>query len=177
MVHQNQGSDRGAERRQVPGVLPHRCGEPARAEAEQQAAAAQQVRDQSGSCVVALELRQGPAFGQRVVDERHRSQRLQTGHAHREHAQEAVPGGEVGFAAQVLVVSDGCQTQGCTAHAEALESQVNSNFGLVRERLDRGAVRREEQDGFRHEEGKLVGRFKKKKDVNIHAQVFSIQCD
>lgn len=176
LVHQNEGSERRAQRRQVPGVFPHHRREPAGAEAQQQADAAQQVRHQSGSSVVAFQLGQGPAFSQRMVDERHGCQRLQTSHTHGEQAEQAVPGGEVGFAAQVLVVGDGCQTQRCARHAQALQRQVNSNLRLVREGLDGGAVRREDEDGFGHEEGKLVGGLKKERKYTWAGVFYPVLC-
>lgn len=158
LVHHDKGSESGAEGPQVPGVIPDRRGEPGRAEAEQQAGTAEQVGDQSGRRMVAFEFGQGPAFGQRVVDERHGCQRLQPHRTQSEQAQQTVPRGEVGFTVQVFVVGDGCHSQHCTGQAEALQDPVNATFGLVRKPPDGGAVWGEEEYGFCHEEGELVGK-------------------
>lgn len=135
LVHHDEGVEGTAGRGQVPGVLPRRPGEPGRAEAEEQAAAAQQVSDQPGGGVVAFELGQGPALRQGVVDQRHGRQRLQRHCAHGDHAQQAVPRGEVGLAAEVLVVNDGRQAQDGTGHAEALQDPVCAGFRLVWKRF------------------------------------------
>lgn len=103
--------------------------------------------------MVAFEFGQGPAFGQRVVDERHSCHRLQPDHTQREQTQQTVPRGEVGFTVQVFVVKDGCQSQDCTRHTEALQDPVDTTFCLVWKPLDGGAVRGEKEYGFCHEEG------------------------
>lgn len=155
MIHYNDSADRGADCCQVPAVPPDRRSEPGGAEPEEQACAPQQEGDEAGRSVVALELGEGPAFGQRVVDQRHGCQRLHTHHAHSDQAQQTVPRGEVGFTVEVFVVGDGTQAQNCTAAADALQDPVDTAFGLVWKLLDEGAVGREEEDGFCHEEAEL----------------------
>lgn len=118
--------------------------------------------------MVPFEFGQGPAFGQRVVDERHSCQRLQPHHTHCEQAQQTVPRGEVGFTIQVFVVRDGCQTQDCTGHTEALQDPVNTTFCLVWKPFDGGAIRGEEKYGFCHEEGELVGKEKQLNGAATH---------
>lgn len=157
LVHYDEGIESSAECWQVPGVFPDRRSEPCRAEAQEQAATAQQVRDEPGCCMVAFEFGQGPAFGQRVVDERQCCHRLQPHHTHCEQAQQTMPRGEVGFTIQVFVVNDGCQTQDCTGNTEALQDPVSTTFCLVWKLLGEGAVGGEQEYGFCHEEGKLVG--------------------
>lgn len=108
--------------------------------------------------MVAFEFGQRPAFGQRVVDERHSSHGLQTHYTDCEQAQQTVPGGEVGFTIQVLVVSNGCHAQDCTRHTETLQDPVNTAFCLVGKPFDGGAMGGEEEYGFCHEEGELTGK-------------------
>lgn len=103
--------------------------------------------------MVAFEFGQGPAFGQRVVDERQSCQRLHPRHTHGDQAQQTVPRGEVGFTIQVFVVKDGCQTKESTGHTEALQDPVNTTFGLVWILFYEGAMGGEEEYGFCHEEG------------------------
>lgn len=158
LVHHDEGGESGAQRRQVPGARPDRCSEPGGAEAEEQADAAQQVRDEPGRRVVAFEFGQGPASGQGVVDERHGCQRLQPRRAHGEQAQQAVPRGEVGLAMQVFVVGDGRHAQDGARHREALQHPVSATFCLVRKPFDGGAMGGEKEHGLCHEEGELVGK-------------------
>lgn len=58
LVHDDEGADGRAECRQVPGVSADRGGEPGGAEAEEEADAAQQVRNDSRRGVVAFEFGQ-----------------------------------------------------------------------------------------------------------------------
>jgi len=63
LVHDDEGAEGRAVRRQVPGVAADGRGEPRGAEPEEQAAAAKRVGDESGGCVVAFKFGEGPAFG------------------------------------------------------------------------------------------------------------------
>lgn len=161
MVHYDDGAESRAQCCQVPGVVPDRRLEPRGAKPEQQAGTAEQVGDESRRRVVALEFGEGPAFGQRRVDERQRRQGLATDHTDRQQAQQTVPRGEVGFTIQVFVVKDGSQAQNCTEAAEALQGPVNAAFRLVWKSFDDGSMRREDEDGFCHEEAKLRGNRRK----------------
>lgn len=105
--------------------------------------------------MVTLEFGEGPAFDERRVDERQSCQRLPTDHTDRQQAQQTVPRGEVGFTLQVFVVEDGSQAQSCTEAAEALQDPVNAAFRFVWKSFEEGYVRREDEDGFGHEEAKL----------------------
>jgi hypothetical protein len=64
----------------------------------------------------------------------------------------------VGLAVQVLVVEDGCQAQGGTAGAEALQDPVDTPLGLVGKLPNGRAMWREEEHSFCHEEGELRGK-------------------
>lgn len=103
--------------------------------------------------MVPFEFGQGPAFGQRVVDERQGCQRLQAHHTHGEQAQQTVPRGEVGFTVQVFVVRDGCYPQECTRRTKTLQDPVDAAFCLVWQLFDRRAMGGENEYGFCHEEG------------------------
>lgn len=150
LVHHYKCTDGRAECRQVPGIPTNWPGEPGWAEAQENAATAQQVCDESWRCMVAFEFGQGPALGQRVVDEGHCSHRLKSRHTHSEQPQKTMPRGKVRFIIQVFVVGDGCQAQDCTGRTETLQDPVDTAFGLMWKLFDGGAMWREEEYSFSH---------------------------
>lgn len=64
-----EGTEDRTQSYKVPRGTFDRCSEPGRAEAKNQADAAQQVRQRPGGSVILFEFSQRPAFGQRVVEE------------------------------------------------------------------------------------------------------------
>lgn len=157
LIYHIEGTGNRTPRNEVPGGTLDRCSEPGGAEAENKADAAQQVRDHPSHSVILFEFCQGPTFCQRVVEEGQRCKGLQHRHPQCQHAKDTVPGSQMRFAIQVLVVIDGHYTQDCTRHTETLQDPVKTTFSPVCKPLDGGAMRRENENGFWHEEGKLMG--------------------
>lgn len=168
LVYHVEGTEDRTQSYKVPSGTVDRCSEPGRAEAEKQADAAQQVRQHPSGSVILFEFSQGPAFGQRVVEEGQRCQWLQECHPHRPHAKDTMPGGQMRFAVQMLVVIDGHYTQKGTRDAETLQDPVKLSFRPVCKRLDGGAIRGENEYGFWHEEGKLMGCKRRQNEGHHH---------
>ena len=158
LAHDHQAAHSGADRCEVPGEPPHGRGEPGGADAQDQAAAAQQVGQQAGRRVVALQPGEGPALDQGGVDQRHGRQTLEPRDADRHQAQQTVPGGEVGLSDQVFVVDYGGQAQDSAGQGQTLQDPVHAHLALACQHPDGGAVGREDEDGFSHEEGELPGK-------------------
>ena len=108
--------------------------------------------------MVSFEFGEGPALHQGGVDQRHGGQALDPHHAHRHQARQAVPGSEVGLPSQVFVVHDGYEAKGSTCQAQALQDPVKPALALVWKHSEGGAMGREDEDGFSHEEGELSGK-------------------
>lgn len=108
--------------------------------------------------MVSLQLGQGPALGQRAVDQGQSGQGLHPNNTNCHQAQQTMPRCEVRFAIQVFIVTDSHQAQSSTGDAEALQDPVKAHFGLVWKLLDGGAMGREEEYGLSHEGGELVGK-------------------
>lgn len=148
LVYYIEGTENGTECCKVPGVTLDRCSEPGRAESENKADAAEQVRDHPSGSMILFEFSQGPAFGQRMVEEGQRCQRLQYDHPQCHHAKDTMPGGQMRFAIQVLVGIYGHYTQDCTRHTQALQNPVKTTFSPVCQLFDGGAMRSKNENGF-----------------------------
>ena len=157
LTHDDQAAQHRAERRQVPGQLPDGGREPHGADSQEQTAAAQQVGQEARRCVVTFQFGERPALHHGGVDQRHGGQALEPRPAHRHQTNRTVPGGEVGLPSQVFIVDDGYEARGSTGQAQALQDPVQPALALVFKHSEGGAMGREDQDGFSHEEGELSG--------------------